>query len=248
MRLERVSLVDNVADSGDASPGFGGGAFVLDGVLELIDSTVARNRVLDDNGGGGGLFIADLGTTFDIVGSTIAANRADLGAGVTVAGADGTIEDTTIARNVAELGGGIATSHSVPNVDIARSLVTANEAATGLACDGLVTSLGRNVVDDVTGCDFTAATGDAAGVAAPVGTLGDHGGPTDTLMPLLGNPALDRVPAPARAAISAARTGPAARAATPVPSRRCPRSSRRRASWHSARRWSASRRRPPRPS
>jgi hypothetical protein len=196
VRLERVSLVDNVADSGAGFPGFGAGAFVRDGELELIDSTVAGNRVLDDNGGGGGLFIAEVGTTFEIVRSTIADNQADLGAGVTAAGADGTIEDTTIARNVAELGGGIATSPTVANVDIARSLVTANEAATGPACNGLVTSLGLNVVDAVTGCDFTAATGDTTGVAAPVGALGGHGGPTDTLMPLLGNPALDHVPAP----------------------------------------------------
>ena len=196
VRLERVSLVDNVADSDAGFPGFGAGAFVRDGEFELIDSTVARNRVLDDNGGGGGLFLAEVGTTFEIVGSTIAANEADLGAGVTAAGADGTIEDTTIARNVAELAGGIATSPTVPNVDIARSLVTANEATTGPACNGLVTSLGRNVVDNVTGCDFIAATGDATGVAAPVGTLGNNGGSTDTLMPLLGNPALDRVPLP----------------------------------------------------
>lgn len=196
VRLERVSLVDNVADSGPAFLGFGAGAFVRDGELELIDSTVARNRVVDDNGGGGGLFIAEPGTTFEVVGSTIAANHADFGAGVTVAGADGTIEDTTIARNVAERGGGIAGSPTVANVDITRSLVTANEAAAGPACDGIVTSLGHNVVDDAAGCNFTPATGDATNVAAPVGTLGDNGGPTDTLMPLLGNPALDRVPAP----------------------------------------------------
>jgi hypothetical protein len=196
VRLERVSLVDNAADSGDSSPGFGGGAFVVDGELELIDSTVARNRVLDDHGGGGGLFIAAPGTTFEIVGSTIAANQADLGAGVTAAGADGTIEDTTIARNVAEQAGGISTSPTVANVDIARSLVTANEAASAPACDGLVTSLGHNVVDDVTGCGFTSSTGDATAVPAPVGTLGNHGGTTDTIMPLLGNPALDRIATP----------------------------------------------------
>jgi hypothetical protein len=193
VRLERVSLVDNVADSGDASPGFGGGAFAVDGELELIDSTVARNRVLDEHGGGGGLFLAGVGTTFEIVGSTIAANHADFGAGITAAGADGTIEDTTIARNVAELAGGISTAPDVPNVQIARSLVTANE---GSACDGLVTSLGHNVVDDVAGCADTPATGDSTGVAAPVGALGNNGGPTDTLMPLLGNPALDLVPTP----------------------------------------------------
>ena len=184
LRLERVAVVDNEASSASQLP-LGGGVAVVDGKLELVDSTVAGNRALA--GGGGGGVMVGVPATFEIVNSTIAGNIATVGGGLLSISGTGTIRAATIAGNTAA-GAGPAIGASGAPVAVERSLLTGNGPA---ACAGDVTSGGDNVVD--TTCFDTPAASDAIGVTAPVGTLGPNGGPTDTLLPLAGSAAIDHL-------------------------------------------------------
>ena len=179
VRLERVALVDNEALLDETVP-LGGGAAIVRGTFELVDSTVAGNRAI--GGGGGGIFIGEP-ATFAIVGSTIAGNTAGAAAGVLQLDATGAIRRSTIAGNTAaSVGAGIGGSPG-GSVTVSDSLITDS-------CDGPVTSEGGNVF--ATACVAAPATTDVVG-SAPVSALADHGGPTDTVLPLLGNPALDHL-------------------------------------------------------
>lgn len=60
-------------------------------------------------------------------------------------------------------------------------------------CYSPVTSAGSNVVSDAS-CGFT-ATGDVQGVSPLLGPLADNGGPTASMLPHAGSPAIDRIPA-----------------------------------------------------
>ncbi len=184
LRLERVAVVDNEASSASQLP-LGGGVAVVDGKLELVDSTVAGNRALA--GGGGGGVMVGVPATFEIVNSTIAGNIATVGGGLLSISGPGTIRAATIAGNTAAAAGPAIGASGAP-VAVERSLLTGNGPA---ACAGDVTSGGDNVVD--TTCFDTPAASDAIGVTAPVGTLGPNGGPTDTLLPLAGSAAIDHV-------------------------------------------------------
>src|SRR5690606_27426418 len=86
---------------------------------------------------------------------------------------------------------------------IGRSIVAGN-AATNFAPDlqsgGGLVSDGYNLVGVLAaGIPFTPADTDLAGTDDPLdprlGTLGDGGGPTQTIAPLAGSPAIDAIPA-----------------------------------------------------
>jgi hypothetical protein len=181
LRLERVAVIDNEASSTVEQP-LGGGVAVVDGELELVDSTIAGNRA---PGGGGGGVMVGLPATFEIVNSTIAGNSSSVGAGLMSVLSTGTVTAATLAGNTAAVAAP-AVGASGAAVTVERSLLTGNGPN---ACAGEVASAGGNVVD--TDCFDTPETSDAIGVAAPVGTLGPNGGPTDTLMPLDGSAAID---------------------------------------------------------
>ena len=194
--LRRVALLANEVrlTTADNVVPFGGAVAVYAGDLRVIDSLVAGNST-DAQGGGGGLFIA-FPATFTISNSTITANHAYGGGGVLSGLASGSIVGTTIAGNTADhLGGGIGVFAA--GVTLGRSLLTGNTATDGgPSCDGPLGTAGGNVIGSIEGCAITPVAGDATGIAAPVGTLGDHGGPTDTLLPLAANPAIDHIPGP----------------------------------------------------
>jgi hypothetical protein len=183
LRLERVTVVDNEASSTVEQP-LGGGVAVVDGKLELVDSTVAGNRA---PGGGGGGVMVGVPATFEIVNSTIAGNSSSVGAGVVAVSSTGTIAAATLAGNTAAVGGPAIGSFGEA-VSVERSLITGNGPQ---ACAGTVTSAGGNVID--TACFDTPDASDAEGATAPVGALGPNGGPTDTLLPLAGSAAIDHV-------------------------------------------------------
>ena len=179
LRLERVAVLDNLASSTVEQP-LGGGVAVVDGRLELVDSTVAGNRA---PGGGGGGVMVGLPATFQIVNSTITGNSSSVGAGVMSVVSTGTVTAATLAGNTATVAAP-AVGASGAAVSVERSLLTGNGPD---ACAGEVTSAGGNVVD--TTCFATPAAGDAQGATAPVGALGADG----TLVPLPGSAAIDHV-------------------------------------------------------
>jgi hypothetical protein len=183
-RLERVAIVDNQSIG-----------LALDSGATVVDSLIARNT-----GDGFGGVLSSGGTV--IRNSTIADNTAGsltenqeiaLGAGLFNLVGVTTVEHSTITGNRiaapaslaagTDVGSLAATSPSL----VIRSSVIGGKG--GPDCGGPVTSQGHNVDADGS-CGF-AGLGDQSRVDPRLGTLGDNGGPTDTIPLLDGSPAID---------------------------------------------------------
>lgn len=149
--------------NGFSEPG-GGLSIANDGSAFIINSTIANNLMPGASGffGGGGLFVFD--TTTNIVNSTITGNSTPSG------------------------GGGIR-QHFTDLVTIENTIVSGNTAGgSGNDISGNIKEGGRNFVGDTDGATGlgTPLTGDPM-----LGSLGDNGGPTRTMVPAEGSPVID---------------------------------------------------------
>ncbi|GAA0722374.1 choice-of-anchor Q domain-containing protein [Dokdonella soli] len=130
-----------------------------------------------------------------IVNSTFAANAGSLGGGAfyqTGSGAS-SVTYTTIVGNTAPFGAGLYNDGGATStLTIGKSIVSANSAGN---CDGVLATAGYNLSND-TGCGgvFT-GTGDLVNQSLPMGALANNGGPTLTMLPQAGNPAINHIPA-----------------------------------------------------
>ncbi len=189
LRLVRVALTGNVAE-------YGGGIANDDpATLTVNDSLISGNTALPDVGGG--VDLDGVVSTFTNV--TVSGNTADDGGGLWVSNGSATLNNVTVTGNTATSdGGGIQNDGSGP-VTLRNTIVAGNSDASGGTapdCDQTITSQGHNLIGNVTGCTFAAATGDKVGTgSAPIdpklGLLVDNGGPTMTHALLTGSPAID---------------------------------------------------------
>jgi hypothetical protein len=144
------------------------------GTATVRFSTFALNSSCNSSGGG-----ISNGGSITIVGSTIVDNTADEGGG-------------------GLLNGGTAT--------IAATIIAGNEDTSGDSsdCVGTIVSQGYNLigfdVDMATGsaCVVTGGPNDQIGSSSPIDAmlkpLGNYGGPTQTILPRPGSPAVNAVP------------------------------------------------------
>jgi hypothetical protein len=182
--------IDNSTVSGNTA---GGGNFAFGGGINNYGTLTINNSTMSGNlaagfrlARGGG--IAN-GGTLTINNSTVSGNTAD--AGVPVGGGifnNGTltINNSTISGNYAEdfvPGAGIS---NYTTATLQNSIVANNS---GGNCDGTMTSNGYNLSSDGT-CNFN-GTGDLNNTDPVLGTLGNYGGPTQTIPLLSGSPAID---------------------------------------------------------
>lgn len=194
----------------------------------ITRSTISGNDGGTGSFGGGMLVDGSVGGSFDLVDSTISGNSADAGGGVSLGadgnfhllssynGATGTIgfDNSTIAGNTAaHHGGGIYLSQydsgSPPakvsgNASLTSTIVADNTAA------GAAQDLDRVDTSTAGGFDgafsLIEAPGDAPlandtdiiGADPQLGALGDHGGPTQTMLPSGTSPVIDQGLSPAR--------------------------------------------------
>ena len=201
LELERSSV--------STSPGVG--AFVNEGDVRLVDSTIQDH-------GSTGLEVG-AGTTTRIAGSTIARNGspAETGGGVYTAGAL-RVENSTIFGNVANNGGGLYVAggtaelnavtitrneagtvggglEAVPaGVEVRNSILADNVASTfGPDCYASVsfTSGGHNLLSDDDFCTGLGAGSDKIKENAKTGSLENNGGPTRTAAISKNSPAVD---------------------------------------------------------
>ena len=180
--------------SGNTATSEGGGIW-NEGTLTLMDSTVSGNIAAEGFGDGGGIWNSG---TLAVTSSTVSGNIAAVeGGGIYDIDGSVTLIGSTVTGNAAEAGGGISIASDT--VELVNTMVAKNTAAFGLDCFGSPTSLGYNLIGDVSGCGFTATTGDLVGDDAnPIdpllGPLQDNGGPTFTHALLAGSPAVDSIP------------------------------------------------------
>lgn len=143
-----------------------GGAIYSDGVLKVTNSTFSANNA---TGGGGAIYQTD-------------------GAGL-----DGDLAYVTLVGNNAAYGAGIYKDAGdfLSALTVSRSLLSGNTTGN---CDGALTSGGYNLSSDTyCGGAFT-ATGDLNSQTLAMGPLAGNGGPTQTMLPQGGNPAINHVP------------------------------------------------------
>ena len=194
-----LNLVNSTI-TGNTVVGNGGGIYnYYGGKASLTNSTVSGNDAqtysspgLSYNGYGGG--IENQGT-LTIVNSTIAANSADLSqaSGIDNQGI-ATIFDSTISANT---GGGIndvpQNGGFTPKTTLGNTIVAGNNPGGGDASGKFISS-GHNLIGATDGSTGWVASDLKGTVAHPLNPvlspLGNNGGPTQTLIPLPGSPAL----------------------------------------------------------
>ena len=183
------TISGNSADLGGA----GGGIFSGGGTVTVTDSTISGNTASDDAGGG----IFSGGGTVTVTDSTITGNTASDGSGLFNNVGSVTVTDSTISGNTAAgagLGGGIFNNDGSVSLE-ADLLATPGGAPSGGECVGSITDLGFNVSDD-TSCGFasTSTSISNSSAAEHLGPLQNNGGPTQTIEPTVGNPAIGLIP------------------------------------------------------
>src|SRR5262249_6631484 len=97
--------LDGCTISGNISEGRGGGIAIIAGTLNVTNSTIVGN-IAEGNLGGGGINIANAGTTAPIIHSTIVgnsdtSNQPDSAGGIAKSGGFLTMENTIVALNSA---------------------------------------------------------------------------------------------------------------------------------------------------
>jgi hypothetical protein len=198
MTLTNSRVVSNTATG---QYGFGGGIYNVD-TLTLVNSTLSANSA-SLNGGG----IANEGGAVTLVNSTLSANSATYDGGG-IANAEGgtlSVTDSTLSgNNASQVGGGISNSTlGSGTVTLTTTILAGNTASGNPDCYGTLTSGGYNLVGSGDGCGLTnGVNGDQVGTSSSpidplLGPLQNNGGPTLTMMPLPGSPAIDAVAAAA---------------------------------------------------
>jgi predicted outer membrane repeat protein len=170
------------------SPGSGdGGAIAHSGDVLVVDSsTFVNNR---SAGRGGAIYGA---SSAWIVNSTFNLDTAAAGGGAVYQdGGDAHVDHVTIVGNTSTAGAALQNAAGSGTLTVGRSLVAANN---GNNCGGTLATGGYNVSDGG-GCNGAfMGPGDLISLTLPLGALADNGGPTQTMLPLSGNPVIDRIP------------------------------------------------------
>lgn len=189
--LQVVSGTGEVSTSsfvGNTAAGDGGAIETSLGVpFTVVDSTFTQNRAA---GRGGGLSATG---NVSVISSTFTANRAASGGAISDPGFLGvvTVQNSTLVDNTADTAGaaaGIAVAGSTGGT------VSGSILSGGISCTGIVVDDGYNIDSGAT-CGFTAPAGAGWGsnVAPLLGGLADNGGPTSTMLPQAGSPAIDAI-------------------------------------------------------
>jgi hypothetical protein len=216
--LVRTTISANrvtAAADGDNASATGGGVSAGKG-LAARASTFSANSVTATAPGhqaqatGGGLSIA---AATQVVNSTLAGNSVDAsatgsggsaigyGGGIYANGGDSHVVNSTVARNTATVDGASADGRGggvyreFGTLTLEATITGLNEAPSGQNCYGTVFSDGYNLMGHLGACAFNPKPTDLLNKAPILGQLTNNGGPTNTIKPLSGSPALNRIPA-----------------------------------------------------
>jgi hypothetical protein len=214
---DEVTTLCGVKIQNNTAGAIAGGYFRVsnshDGTMAVEKSEVSGNRVTPmDDGNAGGLYLEGLELT--ISNSTISGNQAYYNGGIWISRNTANLTNVTIAENTAfgSNGGGMWLSNepagTMLNCTVASNHST-NEGMVAGAIFGAGLTLKNTLVSGNTamytpGCDATHASGggnvqfpggalctDAPTIEDPLlGALGDNGGPTPTMVPKAGSPAI----------------------------------------------------------
>jgi CSLREA domain-containing protein len=175
---------------------FGGGIQNDEGTLVLSNSTITANSA-NANGGGMENFNGGTATLTNVTISGNTATGGSPGGGIRNAGPSTlALNNVTVTGNTADNGGGLSNGSATLNLSntIVAGNVDSDPAVTNApdcVAGNAITSLGNNLIGNLTGCDFVAAGGDQLNVNPLLGPLADNGGSTFTHALLTGSPAIN---------------------------------------------------------
>jgi len=184
--LLRNVTVTNSTISGNATSEYGGGISAAFGIVTLTNSTVSGNSAINPSsslvGGGGGIYISATGQV-TLTNSTVNGNSANQYGGGIDCGSSChfTLTNSTVSGNSSAFlfGGGISIKPGAVLV-VNNSIVAGN---TGLV------SGSANINGSV-----SSGTNNLIGGNPMLGALANNGGPTMTLRPQAGSPAINAAP------------------------------------------------------
>lgn len=166
-----------------SSAQYGGGGIFSSGTLTVLDSTISGNSAVNSNsdGGGGGITIVSSPSTL-VTGSTISGNTASVTIGAS----------TVLGGGIDDLGGPLVVTNSTISGNTVSSL---GGALGGGIYFGTSGNLANSIVAGNTGGDvqnsYTDNGGNLVGTSGiNLAALGNYGGPTQTMLPEPGSPAI----------------------------------------------------------
>ncbi len=209
----------NTAGSGVGVEGafVDGGGISASGTTTLIGCTVSGNSAVafDGSSSGGGIYQDG---TLTMIASTVSSNSARYGGGISSFGTT-IMSNCTASGNSAGFGGGIYNGSSLTviastfsgnlvspsstnaaniyntsggTVEIGNTILNTDVTRPNLFNQGAVTSRGYNLSSDTSGSGVLIAVGDQNNTNPNLGPLQNNGGPTWTMKPLPGSPAIDK--------------------------------------------------------
>jgi hypothetical protein len=190
-----MTLADSTV-SGNTTPGNGGGINNnTNGTLMITGSTLSGNSATSTNSGIGGAIVNF--AALAVTNSAFANNSATaFGGGIENDGPGPlSVANSTISGNIAGFGGGGVDLSGAPGPTFGNTVLAGNAAPSSPDVRGPLDSQGYNLIGNGSGGSGYADT-DLVGTAANpldplLGPLQDNGGPTQTMAPLPGSPALN---------------------------------------------------------
>ena len=197
--LGTLTITDSTI-SGNSAPSEGGGGIHNEGTLVVSGSTFTGNTTSGASGGAISTWSYSNPTSTTVTNSTIAGNTALVGGGmVSLYDSVVNVIYCTVANNHSEWrGGGLA--HETGTLHLENCIVAGN--TTGISdadirkFSGTITGAGANLIGSNSSVTTEFPAGPLVGtsaspVLANLATLGDYGGPTQTMPPLPGSPAFN---------------------------------------------------------
>lgn len=174
-----------------------GGGIINNGGITITDTTFAGDISTGEPQvyGNAGAGIYDNGTA-TLVNDTFSGDSGLTGNGV-YAWMSGSLTLTNCTISANSGGSGIFNAGSATDFTIVNSIVAGNLAQPSTVGDGggSFNSLGYNIIGEADGSSGWNADDRVGSIASPLnpalGALGSNGGPTQTMLPLTGSPALD---------------------------------------------------------
>ena len=203
LNLKNLALVGNfTGNGGTGAHGGNGGGVYNSGTLTLTNSTLSGNTTgngssaFDPAGNGGGIYNAG---TLTLTNSTLSGNQT--GDGI-VANGGGifntgtlTLNDCTVSKNTTvNTGNGAGIVNNSGTTNLKNTIVADNTKPGNTPSDlsGTFNSQDYNLIGNDSGATFTGTTThNILNVSANLGALGNNGGPTQTMHPLPGSPAIN---------------------------------------------------------
>ena len=210
--LTNCTLSENSAPTGGAAEAYSGSFTVSNCTFATNAASNAGGAIDDFNGAAlvikSSTFSANMATgdagsiengagVLTVSNSTFANNQAGGNGGAIWNGHSLTSTNCTFAGNTAAQGGGIYINSAATLTTVNNTIVATNHDASGSATDltqssGAKAASGSHNLIGTGGSGGLSATGNLLDVAdAKLGALADNGGPTQTMLPLPGSPAID---------------------------------------------------------